>query len=148
MGLGQKRQEIMPSATFLKTVTAFDANLEIIDALKFTTDLTNAALKEVDPNMWKHYSQTTKNLPNPTQAVRINDDSIWLGKGILIDKDTQWHRDANDLPKGWCALAYFGSYHTGDLYLPDVAVRLHTEAGDIALIRSRALTHFVIYILV
>lgn len=102
-------------------------------------------LKIADLDAYNLYDDTCiEYIMHPAaRGARVNDNSLWLGKAVLINEHTKWHRDFRDIQDGWCALAYFGDFTQGDLCLPQIDVRLGAGPGDVILIRSGALIHFV-----
>ena len=145
VGLGAKDRSARPSSTFVKNVTAFDTNIALIHSLSFITQLTNQALLHLDPDSFKIYSESRElsTHSDATKTILKEDHSIWLGKAILINETTEWHRDIGDKKDGWCAICYFGEYAGSELFLPDLEVRIDVRPGDVVLIRSFALVHFV-----
>lgn len=78
-----------------------------------------------------------------SKVFAAHSNSIWKTKAILINEHTCWHRDTKDTKMGWCACCYFGDFTKGDMFLPDIGCRLTITGGDIILLRSSALVHFI-----
>ena len=136
---------VASSSGFFKSVAEFDASITLIHSLSFVTQITNNALLSLDPTSYKIYS-ASRELPTHSQATKLilkENLSVWLEKAILINETTEWHRDIGDKQDGWCAICYFGEYVGGELFLPDLEVRIDVQPGDIVLIRSYALVRFV-----
>jgi hypothetical protein len=136
---------VLPNAAFyhngaVKNVTA---NFDLIKALDRTSAYINAAFQQLDPIAYDRYAALLDKLPEICKAMRISDQSVFCGRGILINEQTNIHRDIQDLKDGWCAVVVFGEFENADLCLPDLSVRLHIRPGDIVFFRSFALKHFV-----
>ncbi|KAJ3098035.1 hypothetical protein HDU96_000164 [Phlyctochytrium bullatum] len=63
------------------------------------------------------------------------------GMSINYNISTQLHKDADDLPNGWCLILPYGNYSGGDLNMVETGYRLKVAEGELALFRSNLLTH-------
>ena len=99
----------------------------------------------MDSDFFKIYSESRELSTHSDTAKTIlkEDHSIWLSKAILINETKEWYRDIGDKRDGWYAICYFGEYTSSELFLPDLEVRIDMRPGNIVLIRSFALVHFV-----
>ena len=61
---------------------------------------------------------------------------------ILANVISSPHFDVNDVPDGWAAMIVLGNYFDGNLYLPDLLVRLPYQTRDVVFLRAAALEHF------
>ena len=64
---------------------------------------------------------------------------------LFINLFPDEHVDLNYIPDGWSAMVLLGNYEGGELYLPDIGVRLPYRPRDVVFIRSRVLRHFSDY---
>ena len=69
----------------------------------------------------------------------------FVGIFLLVNLFSGEHVDLNDIPDGWTAMVPLGNYEGGELYLPDIGVRLPYRPRDVVFFRSRLLRHFTDY---
>ncbi|KAJ3010441.1 hypothetical protein HKX48_007398 [Thoreauomyces humboldtii] len=62
---------------------------------------------------------------------------------IVANDQVHPHRDLKDVKDGWCAITCLGSFEGGASCLPDLGIKFPFQPGDVLMIRSFALEHFV-----
>lgn len=101
----------------------------------------------IDPKAYREYRdayvQMARDLPVLQNLDSGNPMQCFAGYYLVLNLQTLLHRDCMDPRNGWVAMAVFGDYEGGELYLPDLCIRLPYKKGDIVFVRSWALRHFV-----
>jgi hypothetical protein len=101
----------------------------------------------IDPKSYRQYRdayiQMTTDLPVLENLDQGNPMQCFAGYYLVLNLQTLLHRDCLDPRNGWVAMAVFGDYEGGELYLPDLGIRLPYKSGDVVFIRSWALRHCV-----
>lgn len=101
----------------------------------------------IDPQAYQRYREIylkmVEKYPSILQLDNGNPMQCFVGYYVVLNLETLLHRDCMDPRNGWVAMAVFGCYEGGELYLPDILLRLPYKNGDIVFMRSWALQHFV-----
>ena len=99
----------------------------------------------IDPPAWAKYRETYVRAQDDYPLLRSLDPPLqcFVGYYLLVNVLTTIHRDVKDPPDGWVAMAVFGNYKNGELYLPDMKLSLSYKPRTVVFLRSWALRHFI-----
>jgi hypothetical protein len=146
---GYYKQDPGPSSDFLEgTVeqTVLQTNFRGSHAITKLSNLVSTLFATIDPKAYaqyrKVYLKTMEDYIGIKNLDSGNPMQCFLGYYCILNLDTALHRDVMDPRNGWVAMVVFGNYEGGELYLPDLLIRLPYKDGDIVFLRSWALRHF------
>jgi len=54
---------------------------------------------------------------------------IWTSCSLVINANTNNHKDLEDLCHGWCAIVVFRDFVGGDAWFPELGVKIHCTPG-------------------
>lgn len=107
----------------------------------------SAALQTYAPKLYRYYEDTLQTLydkyPHLSPAFP---STIWPAASFNLGNQvvTREHRDAHNLPQGWCALFSFGDFDAtkgGHLILRELGYMAEFPAGSLILLPSSTVTH-------
>ena len=54
---------------------------------------------------------------------------IWTSRSLVINANTNNHKDVEDVCHEWCAIVVFGDFEGGDAYFPKLGVKIDCTPG-------------------
>jgi len=54
---------------------------------------------------------------------------IWSSRSLVINANTNNHKDVEDVCHGWCAIVLFGDFDGGDACFPELGVKIDCTPG-------------------
>jgi len=54
---------------------------------------------------------------------------IWTSRSLVINVNTNNHKDLKDVCHGWCAIVVFGDFEGGDACFPELGVKIDCTPG-------------------
>jgi len=54
---------------------------------------------------------------------------IWASHSLVINTNTNNHKDLEDVCHGWCAIVVFGDFEGGDACFPELGVKIDCTPG-------------------
>jgi len=54
---------------------------------------------------------------------------IWTSRSLVINANTNHHKDLEDVCYGWCAIVVFGDFEGGDACFPELRVKVDCTPG-------------------
>ena len=54
---------------------------------------------------------------------------IWTSHSLVINANTNNHKDLEDVCHGWCAIVVFGDFEGGDACFPELGVKIDCTPG-------------------
>ena len=54
---------------------------------------------------------------------------IWTSHSVVINANTNNHKDLEDICHGWCAIVVFGDFEGGDSCFPELGVKIDCTPG-------------------
>ncbi|RPA88375.1 hypothetical protein L873DRAFT_1605201, partial [Choiromyces venosus 120613-1] len=64
-------------------------------------------------------------------------------RSLVINANTNNHKDLEDVCHGWCAIVPLGDFEGGDACFPELGVRIACPPGSIIFMRSYAVEHYI-----
>ena len=113
-------------------------------ALGLLSHRVNDALEFADPDHFSALQELREKAEAELPFLKMlntNDPLLMEGRELMYNHKTPLHADSSDPVAGWAALAAVGPFKGGALGVPCVNLRMRYEAGDLILLRGRALKH-------
>lgn len=119
---------------------------------KFYQDMTPnfecaaAIFKAIDPDMYKEYAACYKRTICSISGLKNvqNPYSVWCSMVIITNLNVDAHRDRTDRRDGWVLVQCFGDFRDGGhTVCPELGLKFNMRPGDIMLMRSAMLEHYV-----
>jgi hypothetical protein len=103
----------------------------------------NQALLFVDPQFHTNITRLRKRMGELAFAKALFhiDPLLFEGREFLFNSKSGVHRDSLDPQLGWVALVALGSFKGGDVWLPQLGIKVRLEPGDMVLLRGRVVKH-------
>jgi len=54
---------------------------------------------------------------------------IWTSRSLVINANTNNHKDLEDISHGWCAVVAMGDFEGGDACFPELGVKINCPPG-------------------
>jgi len=54
---------------------------------------------------------------------------IWTSRSLVMNANTNNHKDLEDVGHGWCAIVVFGDFEGGDACFPELGVKIDCTPG-------------------
>jgi len=54
---------------------------------------------------------------------------IWTSRSLVINANTNYYKDLEDVCHGWCAIVVFGDFEGGDACFPELGVKIDCTPG-------------------
>jgi hypothetical protein len=127
------------------SVKEFNAKMKVKAQLRPVFHRVNVLLRTVDPTHYRDAEELKHCLMeiHPGYAAMAgNDNMTYDGMEILWNVLSQLHNDKQDPIFGWALITILGGPFTGgELYLPNLGLRVRMQPGDIIFLRGRVLRH-------
>ena len=119
----------------------------LILALTLLSHRVNVLTRTLDPD---HYYDAVELKEQLCQmypgykAISMLDNLVYDGREILWNVRSEMHTDQQDPVFGWAILCIFGGdYEGGEIYLPNVGLRMRMQPGDIVFVKGRVIRHLI-----
>jgi hypothetical protein len=130
------------------SVKHFNATCRLKKRLRPLFHRINVLLRTVDPTHYKDCEELKRCLMDlhPGYAALAGSDNLtYDGMAILWNVMSQLHTDKQDPIFGWACICIFGGPFTGgELYLPNIGLRLRMQPGDIVFLKGRVVRHMTL----
>ncbi|GAA6032194.1 hypothetical protein JCM8097_007119 [Rhodosporidiobolus ruineniae] len=130
-----------------KAANSAPLSSRIGNAFSYTVSAANALVALTDTN---YHGKITSAYKKRISGSLLDDslgnhpDFIWSGAALVRNRAVDGHEDGSDDGAGFAAMAPFGAFSGGQLYLPTLGVVIEYRAGDLCLIRARWIKHEVL----
>jgi len=68
---------------------------------------------------------------------------IFTSRSLVINANTNNHKDLEDICQGWCAIVALGGFEGGDACFPQLGVKIDCTPGSVVFLRSYAVEHYI-----
>ena len=68
---------------------------------------------------------------------------IFTSRSLVINANTNNHKDLADVCQGWCAIVVLGDFLGGDACFPQLGVKIDCPPGSVVFMRSYAVEHYI-----
>ena len=68
---------------------------------------------------------------------------IWTSRSLVINANTNNHKDLEDVCHGWCAIVALGDFTGGDACFPQLGVKIDCPPGSVIFLRSYPMEHYI-----
>ena len=68
---------------------------------------------------------------------------IFTSRSLVINANTNNHKDLADVCQGWCAIVALGDFLGGDACFPQLGVKIDCPPGSVVFMRSYAVEHYI-----
>ena len=135
-----------PCASYVKgTVQAFNAKALLKAQLRPVFHRLNVLLRTLDP---VHYGDAVElkrclmEMHPGFATLAGNDNMVYEGMEILWNVMSKLHNDKQDPIFGWAIITILGGpFEGGELYLPNLGLKVRMQPGDVIFVKGRVLRH-------
>ena len=68
---------------------------------------------------------------------------IFTSRSLVMNANTNNHKDLQDVCLGWCAIVALGGFGGGDACFPQLGVKMECPPGSVVFMRSYAVEHYI-----
>jgi len=130
MGSRTQINELGPGpAQSYNTKSAIHALKEFGQQLSPVTQSVEALLQTILPEEHSKYIAVYETIYDG-KADNVDEAfGIWTSRSLVINANTNNHKDLEDVCHGWCAIVVFGDFEGGDACFPDLGVKIDCTPG-------------------
>lgn len=117
-----------PAETYTKK-TAIQALKEFGQLLLPLTETVEALFQTFLPNEHSKYAAAFQAIYDGRADPVDIAFGIWTSRSLVINANTNNHKDLEDVCHGWCAVVAMGNFEGGDACFPELGVKINCPPG-------------------
>jgi len=121
--------------------------MRLFKRLTLLSHRVNVLTRTLDPDHYQDAEELKRRLREMYpgyDSICMLDNLVYDGREILWNVRSEIHTDRQDPIFGWAILCVFGgNYEGGEIYLPNVGLRMRMQPGDIVFLKGRVVRHLI-----
>jgi hypothetical protein len=139
--------QVVPSPETFKSGGAFARTSQLYRELELLSKKVNEAIRLIDPVFFDALMQLQEVATGKHASLAAwtsVDPLLFEGRELLFNRISGRHRDKQDPKLGYAGLYAAGNFKTGgQIFFPELRLRVRLLPGDFVLVRGRVLVHEV-----